>query len=256
MDRSFWSLHDNVATYFVLGLPTLGGLTLLGVALAAIVRSYDLDAGLGYFLWGLATPVACLTVFTFGPLPCSVFAWSQAQGEPRSIAGCFAGLTARAGRLLKVGARLLFSFSWWTFLLGIPFLILWPRTCMAPMVALFENQRRVFWRSRKLMQEDHAIFMLAGLYFVMTVVLGILIFLPRALVSSRLLSLPWLVEFQDSLWAFELVSAVLLLTGIAVSWCVALTLFYHDLRYHREGEGLRAKVELLADKYSRRRGPA
>jgi hypothetical protein len=256
MDRSFWSLHDNVTTYFLLGLPTLGALAIVGVALAAIVRSYNLDAGLGYFLWGLATPISCMAIFTLGPLPCSVFAWSQAQGEDCSISECFSRLFTRPGRMLAMATRLLFHFTWWTFFFGIPFLAFWPRTCMAPMVAIFENQRRVFWRSRKLMQEDHAIFMLAGLHLAMTVVLGTLIFLPRLLIASRMLSLPWVVELQDSLWAFELVFAIVLMTGIAISWCVALTLFYHDLRYHREGEALRGKVDLLANKYGRLRGTA
>ena len=254
IDRSFWTLHDNLGTYMVLGLPTFIGLASIGVVLAVIVRSYDLDPGLAFLLWALVTPISCLTVLTFGPLPCSVFAWSRAQGESRTVGECFSALARNGGRLFWVGLRLLFSFLWWSLLFGLPFLILWPRTCMAPMVAIFEQQPRVFWRSRKLMQEDQAIFMLAGLYLVMTAVLSSLIFLPRLIISSRLLTVSWLTAVQDSLWAVELVSGVLLLTAIAVSWCVALTLFYHDLRFHREGEGLRIKADALRSKYARLRG--
>ena len=46
-------------------------------------------------------------------------------------------------------------------------------------------------------------------------------------------------------------SAILLLSAIAISWCVSLTLFYHDLRQYREGEAVRSKVEHLFEKYVR-----
>jgi hypothetical protein len=59
----------------------------------------------------------------------------------------------------------------------------------------------------------------------------------------------WATFVEEFLWAFELISGILLLTAIGMSWCVAITLFYHDIRQHREGELLRNKIEALERKY-------
>ena len=106
------------------------------------------------------------------------------------------------------------------------------------------------------MQEDHAIHVLAGLYVLLTLALGALIFVPRVVLFAEIIKTPWAAALEQSLWAFELVAGTILLTGIAVSWCVALTLFYHDLRYHREGEALRLKIDALFDKYVATREPS
>lgn len=249
MDRSFWCLHDDLATFAVLGLPTFITFGALGSSLAIVLRTFDLDLGIGYLIWGIVVPVTALMSVTFLPLPCSVFAWSKARGQRLTAGECFAVCIRRIGRLAPVILWMAFSFTWWVILAGLPLLILWPRTCLAPMVALFEDQRRVFWRSRRLMHEDHAIYVLAGLYLLMMLVLGSLIFVPRLILFADVIKTPWVQTLENSIWAFELVSGIILLTGVAVSWCVALTLFYHDLRYHREGELLRNKIEVLYEKY-------
>ena len=41
-------------------------------------------------------------------------------------------------------------------LLGLPLLWFWPRTCLTPLVALFEDERRIFRRSRRMLREDSA----------------------------------------------------------------------------------------------------
>ncbi len=256
MDRSFWSLHDELTSFALLGLPTFAALSALGLSLALLLRSFDLDPGIAFLVWAVIVPVAALATVTFLPLPCSVFVWFQAQRTPRTVGECFSDCLRRSGRLIPVVVWLVFSFTWWVALLGIPLLILWPRTCLAPMVALFEDQRRIFRRSRRLMQEDHAIYVLAGLYLLLMFVLGSLIFVPRMILLAEIIKTPWAAALGESIWAFELVSGILLLTGVAISWCVSLTLFYHDLRHHREGEFLRNKVEALFRKYAASGEPA
>jgi hypothetical protein len=249
MDRSFWSLHDDLTTFALLGFPTFLALATLGAAVALVVRNYDPDPAMAWVGWMVLVPVSAITIVTFLPLPCSVFAWSRAQGTTKTAGQCLTACARRSGRLLPIIAWLVFSYCWWSMLFWIPLLVLWPRTCLAPMVALFEDQRRVFRRSRRLMREDHAIFVLAGLYLLLMLVLGSVIFLPRMILLTEMFRTPWAAALEESIWAFELVSGVLLLTGVAISWCIALTLFYHDLRHHREGESLRNRVEELYSRY-------
>jgi len=249
MDRTFWCLHDHVPTFGVLILPTLIGAILLTTFTVIVLRTWDFDPLIAYGLWAIIVPVGVLTILTFLPLPCAVFAWFQAIREPKTAGECFGWCAYRAGRLLKVFAWLLFSYTWWFLLFGIPMLFLWARTCHAPMVALFEDQPRIFHRSRQLMREDGAIHVLAGLFFLITLVVGSLIPLPRLLLLSKLFQGEWTIIVEESLWAFELISGILLFCGIAMSWCVSLALFYHDLRQYREGETIKKKVDLLFDKY-------
>jgi len=249
MDRSFWSLHDDLPTFAVLALPTFFALATLGLAAALTVRLYDLAAPIAFLAWWFVLPLASLATVTFCPLPCSIFVWSRAQGTTTTAGQCFSTFFRRMRRLVPVIIWLLFSYFWWALLFWIPTLVLWPRTCLAPMVALFEVPDRVFVRARKLMHEDHAIYVLAGLYLLLSLVISGLIFVPRLVLLADVFKTPWAVRIGESIWAFELVFGILALTGVAVSWCVALTLFYHDLRRIREGEGLRHKVDTLYGKY-------
>lgn len=249
MDRAFWRLHDHLAAFAVLGLPTLLSILAVAGATIGILRTWELEFWTGWLLFGLAVPVITLAIVTLGPLPCGVFAWFQANGEPRSPGECFAWCASRLGRLTVVALRLLFSYLLWFLLLGLPMLVFWARTCLAPYVALFETQPRIFQRSRRLVREDHAIHALAGLHLLLTVVLGALIPLPRLLLGSKLFQTEWSRTIIDGIWVVEVVCAVLLTCGVAVSWCVSLALFYHDLRSHREAEGLQRKVRRLDEKY-------
>jgi len=249
MDRSFWSLHDDLATFALLGVPTFAALAALGISTALVVRSFDLDPAAAFFASSMLLPLSALTVMTFGPLPCSVFAWSRAQGTRLTAGECLSTCLGRLGRLFPVIVLLLLSYAWWALLFWLPTFFLWPRTCLAPMVALFEDQRRVFGRARKLMHEDHAIFVLAGLYLLLLLVLGGVVFIPRVILLADVFKTPWAARIEESIWAFELVVGIFSLTGVAVSWCVALTLFYHDLRRIREGESLRIRVDALLARY-------
>jgi hypothetical protein len=40
-------------------------------------------------------------------------------------------------------------------------------------------------------------------------------------------------------------SVAILLTAIAMSWWISLTLVYHDIRWVREGEDLKRRIALL-----------
>lgn len=256
MDRSFWSLNDDPTTLALLGLPTFLALSAMGLLLVSVLRLYEPDAAMSYLMWVILVPVSGLAVVTFCPLPCGIFAWSQAQGAKESAGECYSILFRRMGRLIPVFLLLVFFFLCWAVFFWIPLLILWPRTCLAPMVAVFEDQRRIFRRTRKLMHEDHAVYVLAGLYLLLTLVLGLMIFVPRLILYARIITTPWAAALQESIWAFELIFGIILLTGVAISWCIALTLFYHDLRYHREGEALRNKIDGLYERYAAARGTA
>src|SRR5262249_12818674 len=136
---------------------------------------------------------------------------------------------------------------------GIPLLAVWPRTCLTPLVALFENERRIFRRARRILKEDLAVTLLGFLYLGMGLVLGGLVVLPRLLIATpalgaHLVDARWRPMILDNLWIFETMSAALLLTSIAVSWWMSLTLVYHDIRWVREGELLKRQITLLREK--------
>ncbi len=128
-----------------------------------------------------------LFIFTAFPLPCAVFAWKAAQGETATAGECFAWCWRRAGRLLWVLIRL--GLLWLVSLLffGLPLLWVWPRTCLTPLVALFEDERRIFRRSRRMLREDLAVPLMGFLYLGMGIVLGGLVVLPRLLFGTPVL---------------------------------------------------------------------
>ena len=225
------------------------GSIFLATVVTIVLRTWNLDPLSLYLLWSLVVPVLLLSNLTFLPLPCSVFAWFQANRENKTTAECFAWSLQHAQRLIGVIAWLVFSYFWWFLLGGLPMLFLWARTCQAPMVALFEDQPRIFRRSRQLTKEDSAIHVLAGLFLLLTLVLGSLIPMPRLVLISKMFEGEWTRVVQEFLWAFEMTSGILLFCIVAISWTVCLTLFYHDLRQFREGEAIRGKVRILFEKH-------
>jgi hypothetical protein len=85
------------------------------------------------------------------------------------------------------------------------------------------------------------------LYLCMGVVLGGLVALPRLLLGTSALGAhlvddQWRALIVDRLWIFETISTAILLTAIAVTWWITLTLVYHDVRRVREGEDLRQRI--------------
>ena len=136
-------------------------------------------------------------------------------------------------------------------LLGLPLLWVWPRTCLAPLVALFEDEPRIFRRSRRILREDLGVPLMGFLYLGMGIVLGGLVVLPRLLAGNthagrRTCSTRAGVRLiVDHLWIFETMSVAILLTAIAMSWWISLTLVYHDIRWIREGEDLKRRIALL-----------
>ena len=138
-------------------------------------------------------------------------------------------------------------------LFGLPLLWVWPRTCLTPLVALFEDERRIFRRSRRMLREDIGVSLMGFLYLGMGIVLGGLIVLPRLLLGTpalgaHLLDERWRPMIVDNLWIFETMSVTILLTAIAMSWWISLTLVYHDIRSVREGEDLKRRIALLRAK--------
>jgi hypothetical protein len=135
-------------------------------------------------------------------------------------------------------------------LFWLPLLVIWPRTCMTPLVALFEDGPRIFRRSRRILQEDAAIYVLGGLYVSMAVVLGGLVLTPRVVLTSQMLGshildASWRQMAAEYLWIFEALSAAVVVTALAMTWWISLTLLYHEIRWVREGEELRRKIVRL-----------
>lgn len=254
VDRAFWCLHDNLPALAILGLPSLMVSMVLATTMAWVVRTFNFDPLAAYILWAIVVPVVGLTTLTFFPLPCAVFAWFQANGEPKTASECFAWCRQRAGRLMGVQARLTFSYMWWFLLFGLPMLVFWPRTCLAPDVALFEDGPKIFRRSRQMMREDSAIHILASLFLLFALVLGALIPIPRIILTAKLFQADWTRTVADFMWAFELICAVVLTCGLAIGWSVSLALFYHDLRQFREGERITRKLAVLREEYDQVRG--
>ena len=116
------------------------------------------------------------------------------------------------------------------FVFGLPLLWVWPRTCLTPLVARFEDERRIFRRSRRILREDFAVPLLGFLYLAMGIVLGGLVVLPRLIFGTKmlgteLLDVRWRAVVVDHLWIFETMSVAILLTAIAISWWISLTRF-------------------------------
>lgn len=253
MDCAFWCIHDNIGVLAYLGLPTLVALVVGALAMVGVWRTWDFPVGIDLLIAGVLAPWVGLMIFWVLPLPCAVFAWKAACGEEATVGECFAWCRRRAWRLLRV---FFFLAPLWLFsllLLGLPLLGLWPRTCMAPLVALFEDDRRIFRRSRRILGEEVGVSMLGAIYVGMGIVLGGLIALPRLVMSvdalgAHLLDARWRAIVLENLWIFETISVALLLTGIAMSWWISLTLVYHEVRWVREGEELKRRIAALRAK--------
>ncbi len=252
-DCAFWCIHDHLDVLAYLGLPTLAALLTGSLVLIGVWRTWDIPVVGQVLIAGLLVPFLVLLLFTALPLPCAVFAWKAAGGETATALECFSWCRRRAGRLLGVLVRLALLWLGSLLLLGLPLLWVWPRTCLAPLVALFEDEPRIFRRSRRILREDLAVPLMGFLYLGMGTVLGGLVVLPRLLVGTpmlgaHLVDARWRTLILDYLWVFETMSVAILLTAIAMGWWISLTLVYHDIRWIREGEDLRRRIALLRAK--------
>lgn len=246
-DRAFWCVHDHLNVLSILSIPTFAAILLGLPALIGVSATWELPAEAKLFMGVVVLPFWAIFVFTTFPLPCAVFAWKAARGESATVGECFAFCLRRSNRLLWVLFRLSFLWLGSLLLLGLPLLWLWPRTCLAPLVALFEDEPRIFRRSRKMLREDFSVEWIGFLFLGMGLVLGGLLLLPRLVLGTPMLG-AHLIETSRSaqileyLWIFEAISVAVLVVAIATSWCISLTLVYHDIRMLREGEDLKRRI--------------
>lgn len=246
-DCAFWCIHDNLDVLGLLALPALVAALATGMGLMQVWRTWDVPPFANFLLGGVVIPFLAFLLFTALLLPCAVFAWRAAEGERATASECFAWCRRRAGRLASVLARLGLMVLGSSLLLGLPLIWAWPRTCLTPLVALFEDERRIFWRGRKLLREDLGVTLMGLLYLCMGVVLGGLVALPRLILATPVLGAnivdaPWRRTIVDDLWIFETMSIAVLLTAVAMTWWISLTLVYHDIRRIREGEDLKHRI--------------
>ncbi|HWL09127.1 MAG TPA: hypothetical protein VNQ76_12040 [Planctomicrobium sp.] len=256
LDRAFWCLRDHLSAFVTLGMPTLLALICETLLVVSFWRTFEADSGITFLFFALVAPVCLLFTITFFPLPCGVYTWFQAIGNPRTPGECLAYCFSRANRLLPVMLRLTFSYFLWFLFFGLPMLVYWPRGCLAPSVALFEEGRKVFVRARRLLKEDVVIYALSSLFLLLGLALGGLIPIPRLLLMSEVLENDWTRFLSEWIWVFEITTAILLISGMAICWTVALTFVYHDIRFRREGERIRQKVQVLMDRYAPAGGEA
>jgi hypothetical protein len=252
-DCAFWCIHDHVGVIAYLALPTLAALVLSALGLIGIWRTWDVPAPIVALIVAGPVPFLLLFIFTALPLPCAVFAWKTAVGEAATVGECYSWCWRRMDRLLGVFVRL--GLLWLVSLLclGLPLFWVWPRTCLTPLVALFEDERRIFRRSRRILREDFVVPLMGFLFLGMGIVLGGLVVLPRLLLATpilgaHLLDARWRPAIVESLWIFETTSVAILLTGIAVNWWISLTMVYHDIRWIREGEDLKRRIAIVRGK--------
>jgi hypothetical protein len=225
------------------------------VVAVGVWQAWEFSALINFFLIVVVVPMVLLVLFTVLPLPCAVFAWRRAGGEVATVGQCFAWCGRRAGQLFSVLVRLALLWLISLICLGLPLLIYWPRTCMAPLVALFEDEEghRIFRRSRRILREDNVVYVIGGIYLAILIVLSGMVFLPRIVLGTELLGThvldaPWRRAILSHLWVLEALSVAIVLTALAMSWWMALTLLYHDIRWGREGEDLRQKILRLRGK--------
>lgn len=253
VDRAFWCIHENLDVLAPLGLPTVGAVILVAVGLVAVFRTWDLPGWADYLIFAVAVPFVGLIIFTVLSLPCAVYAWRRARGEEATAGDCFAFCLRKGGSIAWLVFRLSLMWLPSILLFGLPLLSVWPRTCLTPIVLLFEDQPRVFRRSRRILKEDVAIYIMGGVFLSIAVVLGVLIFVPRvvfgtATLGAHLLDAQWRRWIIQYVWIFESLSAALVVAALAMSWWMSLTLLYHEIRTVREGEDLRHKVDAVREK--------
>ena len=250
VDLAFWCIHEHPGQLVVLAMPLLIGVALIASSIALVFRTWDLPVIYTTLLYGLVYPTLSLWILTFAPLPCAVFAWHRSTGQLLDKRECFRFLNRRWRRLFHVAARLALFYPLWFLFAGLPMLWFWPCTCLAPMVALFEDDRRIFKRSRRLLKEDAAVYLLAVVHLCMLLALVALVFLPRGLAATKLFETPLTRALADYLWAFEVLSLMLVACGMSVSWCLSLTLLYANIRQWREGELIRERLQQLREKFA------
>jgi hypothetical protein len=249
-DCAFWCIHDHLDVLAYLGLPTLAALLASALAVIGMWRTWDFPPVVDYLVGSVLLPFLALCIFTALPLPCAVFAWKTAHGETATVGECFSWCRRKSGRLLGTLIRLALIWLFSLVLLGIPLFWFLPRTCLCPVVALFEETPRVFRRSARIIRDDFGVSLMAFLYLAMGLVLGLLVALPRLLLGTPLLGAHllderWRPAVVDRIWIFETISVTILLTAIAMSWWISLTFVYHDIRWHREGENLKRRIAAL-----------
>jgi hypothetical protein len=246
-DCAFWCIHDHLDDLVLLALPTFAAVLTTGLALIQVWRTWEIPAAFNVLIGWMIVPFLALFFFTALPLPCAVFAWKAAEGQRATVGDCFAWCWRRSGRLASVLARLGLLYLGSLLLLGIPLMWAWPRTCLTPLVALFEDERRIFRRGGRILREDLGVAIMGLLYLAMGVVLGLLVALPRLLLATNVLGAStmdaaWRRPILDHLWIFETISIAVLLTAVAMTWWISLTLVYHDIRRTREGEDLKQRI--------------
>jgi hypothetical protein len=247
MDLAFWYLHAHFAQLAALAAPTLIAVCGIAVALVVITQAWSLPGLVLYILYAVIVPTVVLWAGIFMPLPSAVFAWRRAAGSLPETGECFRYCLSRWRRLLPVAIRSFFTYLLWFIFFGVPLFYFGPRSCAAPAVALFEEERRVFQRSRRLVKEDIAIRVLALLYFAIFLAIGLLLFLPRILLATQGRFVESSVSrwVSANLWIAELLGCACLVAAIAVGWCISMTLLYREVRIVREGEFLRDKLQQL-----------
>ncbi len=252
-DCAFWCIHDHLDVLAFLGLPTLGVLVAGALAVVGVWRTWEFSVGINVLAAVFVLPFLALCIFTVLPLPCAVFAWKIAGGERPTAAECFAFCRQRTGRLSWILFRMALLWLGSLLLVWLPIFWVLPKTCLAPLVGLFEDTPKVFRRSGRLLREDYGVSLMGFLYVAMGVVLGGLVVLPRVLLGTPMLGAHilderWRPAVVDRLWIFETTSVAILLTAIAMSWWVSATFLYHDIRWNREGEYLKSRVATLRGK--------
>jgi hypothetical protein len=251
MDLAFWYLHAHFTQLAALATPTLVAVFGMAVVLVSITQTWDLPGVLLYVLYAIVVPTIVLWLAVFLPLPSAVFAWRRASGTLPETRDCFQFCLRRLGRLTPVALRLFFTYLLWFLFFGVPILYFGPRTCAAPAIALFEDERRIFQRSKRLLKEDTAIRLLAVLYFGIFLALLLLLFLPRIflMTQGKLVESGTSRWLADHLWIGETLGCAVLISAVAVGWCISMTLLYREVRIVREGEFLRDKIQELRREY-------
>lgn len=251
-DRAFWCVHDHLNVLSILSLPTFAAILLGSLAIIGVTATLELRIEAKIFIGAILSPFLALFVFTAFPLPCAVFAWKAARGETATVGECFAYCIGRSRRLLSVLFRLSFLWLGSLLLFGLPLFWVWPRTCLAPLVALFEDEPRIFRRSRKILREDFSVQWMGFLFLGMGLVLGGIVLLPRFVfgtpaLGAHLIETNRSAQILEYLWIFEAISVAILVAAIATSWSISLTLVYHDIRMLREGEDLKRRIAAVRE---------
>ena len=185
-DCGFWCIHDHLDVLAFWACQRWRWCSSSALGLVGVWRAFELPWWVSV-LGARSSFRLGLCISTALPLPCAVFAWKTADGEAATAGECFAFCRRRGGRLFWILFRMRSCGSGRCCFWACRSCGSCPRRAWRSLVGLFEDTRKVFRRSGRILREDSGVGLMGFLYLAMGLVMGGLVVLPRLLLGTSIL---------------------------------------------------------------------